>query len=562
MDMSAAYGDVKKSNVDMLLDLQRWRSQPNSPVKYLQGSPTGSDRGSHLPSHPRHAPRSASPAFHVPNPLHQPHHPYLSPDQPEGTPSRGRVYDRSCSPYDSPEVRRVLAPSLIDRACSPMPDALAQQLPLPEILAAVRQQLLEPWAAHQLHQAHSQAHLQLLPEADVEAELEAAHEAVLGPSEPQAVRKQHLASQLPVAEQQAKSVTASPDARQLQGHDNAELGQIHSTADLEAASEVTAVSVFSVQQSLPSASLNDPSSPRLSPKNDQTAAADEEEELAVQEEELLHFPLEPAESASIAAEADSDASSSNADAVQQASWHEQWQQSQQQQKQKGSGPYTSQPNELMTKVAAAAVFEQSDPIRAVFERHSKPAALTQAETHACVAESTAVLGNRVDIRDMPPGFRHLQEVAELFEAEAASPAQGLAKQSWSAASSDHDEEDVHAVQDLPDELDLSAEHDLPAEHDRVSKHANSGSQHSRQAEGPRDMASVSKRSLIPATKAAANESSGETSPEAARNSRMKVRRTSGEYQQVLLPSAFFFAPFDNIIHIVKVVLYTESFVAI
>ena len=43
---------------------------------------------------------------------------------------------------------------------------------------------------------------------------------------------------------------------------------------------------------------------------------------------------------------------------------------------------------------------------------------------------------------------------------------------------------------------------------------------------------ASKRSLTPTAHLTADDSSADTSPEAARNSRMKMRRTSGEYQQV------------------------------
>ena len=77
-----------------------------------------------------------------------------------------------------------------------MPDVLPQQLPLPEILTAVRQQLLEPWAAQQLLQAQNQgdamSHLQALPEAVPEAELEAADEASLT-----AIEQRELAEQGP-----------------------------------------------------------------------------------------------------------------------------------------------------------------------------------------------------------------------------------------------------------------------------------------------------------------------------------------------------------------------------
>ena len=60
-----------------------------------------------------------------------------------------QLWNQTPSTGNSPVLKRLVGPALVDKACSPLP-LQAQHLPLPEILSAVRQQLLEPWAAQQL----------------------------------------------------------------------------------------------------------------------------------------------------------------------------------------------------------------------------------------------------------------------------------------------------------------------------------------------------------------------------------------------------------------------------
>ena len=519
-------------------------------MKYLHGSPTGSDRTAHPPAHPRHAP--GSPAFPVPHPLTHPHHPRVYPDQPDHTPSRGRlqVQDHGTSPYESPDVRRVLAPSLVDRACSPMPDVLPQQLPLPEILAAVRHQLLEPWAAQQLLQAQNQgdamSHLQALPEAVSEAELEAADKASLT-----AIVQRQLAAQGPagtadsqslMTEEHAGSSDASPGISQMQTPNNVQLDQMNSTADLETTSEAAELNAFPSTHTLPdlpSDQHNHVSRELSKPaERDHSPAVEQEAEETMQEFALQQSLSEPAHRSSVSSpQADSAASSDGSDRLQQQSWHEQWQElqhQQQQRQQRRAWPQAAQPNKLMTQVAAASIAEQSLPIRAIFERHTKQTALAESQERlhgAAVNEMTGASSSAFILpEEEPQGVPGLQAVAELFAAHAAESAHGQAQHSWPDDGSHDDEaEDVCAVQDLPDEVEAKLG-DPSKEGDAMTKDSGTDDR----LGGPTwGASSVSKRSLAPASASLANESSGDTSPEAARNSRMKVRRTSGEYQQVM-----------------------------
>ncbi len=445
----------------------------------------------------------------------------------------------SLSPYDSPEVRRVLAPILIDRACSPMPDSSTQPLPLPEILTAVRQQLLEPWAAQQLQQAQSQggalSHLQALPEPASEAEPEAAMEAASAglsqvPSAVDDSQAGHSRGQLHAVQQHAERSTQSPDAHQLQLHDDTELGQMHSTADLEAASEAAGLPMSQAAQRMHELPAHDRSSPSTEPSNlagpAQSSTIEEEAEETTGEFTSLHAQSRHAASAARSLETDSNASSNGNDMLQPPSWHEQWQGMQQQQLQKqekGARPYSARPSELMTKLAAASMAEQLVPIRAVFEHYSKDTILPESE-QASVPDPAHVIFDAAGYLDL---LQNKGSGIMQLPAEYLTPAACAAGEVAQDDSRHHaEEEDVHAVEGLPDEPELHAEH---AEQQFEQKHG----QHIRHGVPAWDAPSFSKRTLVPATEAAGNDSSGDTSPEAARNSRMKVRRTSGEYQQVL-----------------------------
>ena len=512
-------------------------------MKYLHGSPTGSDRTTHPPAHPRHAP--GSPAFPVPHPLtHLHHNPRVSPDQPDHTPSRGRLQlqDHGTSPYESPDVRRVLAPSLVDRACSPMPDVLPQQLP---------QQLLEPWAAQQLLQAQNQgdaiSHLQALPEAMSEAELEAADEASLTATEQRQSAAQEPAatadSQLLVSEAHAGGSDVSPGISQMQAPNDTQLDQMNSTADLETISEAAARNAFPSAHTSPDLPSDQHQHVRRElskpAERDQSPAVEQEADETMQEFALQQSLSEPAHRSSVRSpQADSAASSDASDTLQQQSWHEQWQEMQHQQQQRHqrqARPQAAQPTELMAKVAAAAIAEQSLPIRAIFERHAKHTTL--AESHerlhgAAVNEIGASRSAFTLPEEESRGIPGLQAVAELFAAQAAESAHGQAQHSWFDDGSHDDEaEDVCAVQDLPDEVEAKLGPSKGG--DAMTKDSGNDDRLGGPAWGASSASSVSKRSLAPAPASPANESSGDTSPEAARNSRMKVRRTSGEYQQVM-----------------------------
>ncbi len=431
-----------------------------------------------------------------------------------------------------------------------LPQQLPQQLPLPEILAAVRQQLLEPWAAQQLLQAQNQgdtmSHLQALPEAVAEAELEAIDEASLTAIEP----RQSAAhgpvgtadSQSLTAEKHAASCDISPGASQMQAPNDARLDQMHSTADLEFISEAAQPNAFPsmlTSPDLPSDQHNHLSSKLSKPAERHFSPAEEQEaEETMQDFALQQSLREPAHRSSIRSTgADSAASSADGDTLQQQSWHEQWQKMQHQQQlrhRRQARPQAAQPSDLMTKVAAAARAEQSLPIRAIFERHAKQSTLAESQERldgAAVNEMTGASGSAFILpEEESRGVPGLQAVAELFAAQAAESAHGQAQHSWSDDGSHDDKaEDVCAVQDLPDEVDAKLE-DQSKEGAAMTKDAGNDNRHGGPTWGA---SSVSKRSLAPASAAPAHESSGDTSPEAARNSRMKVRRTSGEYQQVM-----------------------------
>ena len=430
-----------------------------------------------------------------------------------------------------------------------MLDGLPQQLPLPDILAAVRQQLLEPWAAQQLLQAQTQgdamSQLQALPEAVSEAELEASDEASLTAivqSQSAALGPAGTAdSQLFIPEEHAGNSDMRPVVSQMQAPNDVQLDQMNSTADLESNSEAAGLNGLPATPTLPDLppdQHNHVSSELSKPaERDQSPAVEQYAEETMQEFALQQGLTEPAHRSSVrSTEADSAASSDDSDKLQQQSWHEQWQElqhQQQQRQQRQAYPQAAQPNELMAKVGAAAIAEQSLPIRATFERHTKQTALAESKEKLhglAVNEMTGALGSAFILPEEEScGVPGLQVVAELFAAQAAESACGQAQHSWSDDGSHNDEaEDVCAVQDLPDEVE--AKHGDPLKGDAMTKDSGNDDR----LGGPTWVASsVSKRSLAPASASPANESSGDTSPEAARNSRMKVRRTSGEYQQVM-----------------------------
>lgn len=515
----------------------QWKSHPSSPVKYLHGSPTGSDRPGHPPSHPRHAP--GSPAFPVPNPVSHPTHPTPSPDH---TPSRHRLQlqDRGNSPYESPPIRRILAPALVDRACSPMPDVLTQQLPLPEILAAVRQQLLEPWAAQQLLQTQSHGdamtHLQAGPEAGPEADMEGGP-AVMSSSSRHAhsgVREQLEMASEQLLELQSDNRPQGPDYGEMQASNTEELGEMHSMAELQAAQPLLSPAAH-VSPQMPSDHCSNISSkPSSSAQLEQLPAV---AEVTVSDDTSQHSPHRLAKAPSNPeADIGSGASSVSSDQMHQQNWLEQWQEMQQRQQRKAmqARPYPSQPNQLMTKVAAASRAQQSMPIRAIFEHHSTDTGLPTPEDASPVTAAHVSVGPlhnvSVQVRDRSQDIPGLQAVAELFESEAAESAGRPTQHSWLDDDHHSEVEEVCAVQDLPDEVGMVP--DESTLHYAVGQEQ--GGHHDRHSEATEDIPQIHKRSLTPAADLAAHESSGDTSPEAARNSRMKVRRTSGEYQQVKL----------------------------
>ncbi len=433
-----------------------------------------------------------------------------------------------------------------------MPDVLPQQLPLPEILAAVRQQLLEPWAAQQLLQAQNQgdaiSHLQALPEAMSEAELEAADEASLTATEQRQSAAQEPAatadSQLLVSEAHAGGRDVSPGISQMQAPNDTQLDQMNSTADLETISEAATRNAFPSAHTSPDLPLDQHQHVRRElskpAERDQSPAVEQEADETMQEFALQQSLSEPAHRSSVRSpQADSAASSDASDTLQQQSWHEQWQEMQQQQQQghqRQARPRSAQPNELMTKVAAAAIAEQSLPIRAIFEGHTKQTKLAESQERLhgfAVEKMTGASGSAFILpEEESRGIPGLQAVAELFAAQAAESADGQAQHRWSDDSSHDDEaEDVCAVQDLPDEVEAKLG---PSKGGHVmTKDSGNDDRLGGPTWGASSASSVSKRSLAPASASPANESSGDTSPEAARNSRMKVRRTSGEYQQVM-----------------------------
>ena len=420
-----------------------------------------------------------------------------------------------------------------------LPQQLPQQLPLPEILAAVRQQLLEPWAAQQLLQAQGQgdamSHLQALPEAVSEDELEVADEASTA-----AIEQSQSAALGPAGT--AGSFDVSPGVSQMQIPIDAQLDQMNSTANLETTSEPAELNAFPSKHTSPDLPLdqhNHVSREVSKPaEHAHSPAVEHDAEETIQEFALQQSLSEPALRSSVRSpQADSAASSDDSVRLQQQSWHEQWQEmqhQQQQRQQRRARPQAAQPNDLMAKVAAAARAEQSLPIRAILERHTKQTALagSQERMHgAAVDEMIGASGSAFILpEEESRGIPGLQAVAELFAAQAVESADGQAQHSWSDDGSHDDEaEDVCAVQDLPDEVE--AKHEDPIkEGDAMTRDSGNDDR----LGGPTwGASSVSKRSLAPASAAPANKSSGDTSPEAARNSRMKVRRTSGEYQQVM-----------------------------
>ena len=484
-------------------------------MKYLQGSPTGSDRAGHRGVCPLHA------------------------------------------TDDSHEIRRVLAPSLVDRACSPMPEVSTQHLPLPDILMAVKHQLLEPWAAQHSLEAQQQKDamlcLQALPAAGSEARSEA--------DEALAAENTWSVGRPPMPEHNAGSTVHSPDATQLRMLDSIQLGQMNSTADLassEASSEVEQKATESSPEPAAARALlcKDPSldidsyNVIAAQGVADTAAAEEEaaneseadpaaaEEASEKAEAIiLRLPSEvdiaAATGGSPAADSEASIADSSDGPQQQPDWNQQWAQLQSKQHQqqhasaRGKQP---QPSKLMKALAAASVAEQSESISATFERYSRlaePYALLPAATNMVGSKVTAGIGiNSLSARQHvgPCSAESQSEYSSMAE-HAGDPLHheqvSLGYDARALADAQQAEQAQHAQQaQLPQQAQ-------PVQHSQKN-HARSG----RQAE---DSSAASKRSLVPAVKPDANDSSAETSPEAAKNSRMKMRRTSGEFQQVMPP---------------------------
>lgn len=463
---------------------------------------------------------------------------------------------------DTPEVRRVLAPSLVDRACSPMPDLALQQLRLPDILTAVRQQLLEPWAAQQ--QRDTMGQLLALPVNETEAGSEADESF-------NASQREASGVQSSVHEQEIRSLKQSPDITQLQMLDDMQLQQMHSTADLAAAASEAEQEAELAAETLPAQAASQASPSRLSAPMDTlyskpdnsvpqgleaarqqaaSAAAAEQEEA---EAAVLMLPSEVTAAAADMATSDRASSADSNDRLCQPEWHLQWdhmskQQQQRQQRhnlQNRSGRgYRPQPSDLMKQVAAASLAEQSEPISAIFECHSQ-----QAEPQTAGDKLRAATGNS------PAAVNHdLHSDARLYSPHAAASPHGKDDVAADAAillshdmqasvsttisaqpplaAAEHAQQQDQAWQTQQTD---NAHQAKQAQHIMTDQHESSW-----QVEASPGTSVTSKRSLVAAAKSsaklpaksAAHGSSAETSPEAARNSRMKVRRTSGEYQQV------------------------------
>lgn len=426
-----------------------------------------------------------------------------------------------------------------------MPDVLTQQLPLPEILAAVRQQLLEPWAAQQLlqTQSHGEAmtHLQAGPEAGPEADLEGGM-AVVSQASRDAQVEVH--EQLEMSSQQLLELQSDdhpwgPDDGGTQANDTMDLEHMHSMAELQAAPYAAVPPLVPAAPVSPHAPSDDGSDvsrePSRSAQHEQLPAV---AEVTVSDDASQHSSHRLAKSPNRSeADTGSGASSISSNQMHQQNWLKQWQEMQQRQQRDAMQARThpSQPNQLMTKVAAASRAQQSMPIRAIFEHHSTDTGLPTPEDALPVTAAHVSVGSlhstSVLIEDTSQGIPGLQAVAELFESQAAESSGGQTQHSWLDDTDHHsEEEEVCAVQDLPDEVGMVP--DESTLQDAVGQEE--CGHHDRHIEATQDVPPVHKRSLTPAADLAAHESSGDTSPEAARNSRMKVRRTSGEYQQVKL----------------------------
>lgn len=437
-----------------------------------------------------------------------------------------------------------------------MGEGSTHQLPLPDVLRVVRQQVPEPYAAQNSVEAHQQQQqrqrqqhqdavrqLQAVPAAQAQA-WSAADESVV------AQQVELPASPLLTSEQDW--VAHSPDAIQLRMMDSIQLGQMHSTADLallEAASEAGQEAAAASESSPDPGAA--PTLPGLvhsdlcleSDDMSSVDAAQGEGKIAGREEaEAAVLSLSAGEGA-LGDSSTSDSSASATDSLQQQhqpDWQQQWAQMQLQQQQQRRQHAVArskkpQPSKLMLAVAAAAAAEQSEPIRAIFERHgplgefstappsagsirlaiSKPDAAfhDKASTHAHVERSHAAEcspGSSSIADDACALLHHVQAGSYVFDGFHSAQ-----------AGAQHAQHTQHA---------RGAQRAQQAQH---AQHSQGDQRHSdKQAEDP---PATSKRSLGAAAKPPADDSSAETSPEAARNSRMKMRRTSGEFQQVLFP---------------------------
>ena len=428
-----------------------------------------------------------------------------------------------------------------------MPEVSTQQLPLPDILMAVKQQLLEPWAAqHSLEiqlQKDAMVRLQALPAAESEARSEA-DESLAAEQTLTSVQK------LPMPEQNAGSAVHSPDAIQLRMLDSIQLGQMHSTADLassgaspEVEREATATHALfckDLSSDLDStgaeaAQVEANITPAEAGKESEADPAAAEEAAKEAQATVLRLPSEVliAAAAGDSPAADSEASSADSSdgQQQQPDWNQQWAQLQTNQQQHATARRKQpQPSKLMKALAAASVAEQSEPINAIFERHSQlaePCALLPAATQVVGSRSNTGLSidSLLDRQDEGPCSAELLS-GNSSMTEDAGALLDPAQVSCHVLGCDH-----------PDAQQAEqAQHAKQAQHPQQAqraKHSQDGTDHSsRQAE---DSSAASKRSLVPAVQPDANDSSAETSPEAAKNSRMKMRRTSGEFQQVMPP---------------------------
>ena len=424
-----------------------------------------------------------------------------------------------------------------------MPEASIQQLPLPDILMAVKHQVLEPWATQPSLEAQQQKDallcLHALPAAESEARSEA-DESLAAEQTMTSVRKP------PVSERTAGSTVHSPDAIQLRMLDSIQLGQMHSTADL-ASSEASPEAEQKANESSPEpaaahallskdlSSVLDSSDVIATQVEADIAAAEEEEaakepeaDLAAAEEAaeeaeatVLRLPSDVVIAAAVGDSPAADSEASSGDSFdeqqqQQPDWNRQWAQmqcKQQHQQQHASARRKQlQPSKLMKALAAAAVAEQSEPISAIFQRHSQlaePCALPAAATYM-VSRADAGLG-----ASSTCGRQH---VGRPSGAELLSENSSMAEDAGAL---------LHYAQVSGHVLGGDQPALADAQHAEQAQHA----QH-RQSE---DSSAASKRSLVPAVRTHPHDSSAETSPEAAKNSRMKMRRTSGEFQQVMLP---------------------------